>query len=111
MDGSRFDDVTKVLTKTGSRRTALKVLAGGALGAVVARFNPTSAEAQDAEQHAVCRVNRSRCGSGAQCCSRNCQFVPGCGFSRATCCATRRRRCRVDCDCCGSLLCRRGICV
>lgn len=37
MDGQRFDAITKALARS-SRRRALQVLAGGALGVAPARF-------------------------------------------------------------------------
>lgn len=71
MDGQRFDALTKSLSST-SRRRALRLLAGGALGGVLAKVGLAEAAAQ--ETAAVgdrCRRNRD-CDRNERCCNRRC---------------------------------------
>lgn len=47
MDADRFDGIARTLGEGSSRRAALRLLAGGALGAALARFGWTDVAARD----------------------------------------------------------------
>ena len=66
MDNQHFDQITKGLARSSSRRTAAKALAVGALGVALTRLTPTDAEA------ATCRRNGKPCRRNGQCCSGEC---------------------------------------
>jgi hypothetical protein len=66
MDSSRFDCLTKSLAATSGRRTAAKLLAGGALGAV-------GLTALSAKPAAACRRRGETCGRDGKCCSDCCK--------------------------------------
>ena len=68
MDGERFDAITRRLAAGASRRGALRLLAGGALGGLLARLGPQEAAAT----HAGCRHNGASCARAGQCCSGRC---------------------------------------
>ena len=63
MDGTRFDAWTKAWGATRSRRGALRLLAGGGLGALLARRGPAGTAAQEAQ--AVCRLVGEPCAAPA----------------------------------------------
>jgi hypothetical protein len=70
MDSSRFDCLTKSLAATTGRRTAAKLFAGSALGAIgLAHLGPEPAAA-------ACTRNGDRCnrnGNDPDCCSGCCR--------------------------------------
>ena len=72
MDGNRFDDATRALAAAGttSRRQALRLLAGSALGGVLVLLGR-------GEAAAACQANGTRCKEGKQCCSGRCVRKPG----------------------------------
>ncbi len=82
MDGQRFDGLTRDLASSRNRRQALKLLAGGTLGAVLARFGLEQASAQEgvgtdgveADRVRRCRRNND-CRQNEQCCNRRCRDV------------------------------------
>ena len=81
MDGGRFDAMSKVLASGGSRRTALKALAGGALGGAfaLAGLRGTTAAVLACNSKEKCEA---KCGNEfAECCNGAC--VGGCGPNRA----------------------------
>ena len=65
MDGERFDAIARRMT-TSSRRGALRLLAGGAAGALLARLAPAGVAAQEAQ--AVCRFVGEPCRVNVECC-------------------------------------------
>jgi hypothetical protein len=67
MDASRFDGLAKSLATATGRRTAAKVLVGGALGAV----GVTALTAKPAA--AACRRRHRPCNRDGQCCSDCCK--------------------------------------
>jgi hypothetical protein len=90
MDGTRFDDVTKALAASAggiSRRAACKLLTGGALAGVLARFGLE-------ETAAACKKVGKSCTKQSQCCSKGCCLAIGaaatgpkiCSTAGATCC-------------------------
>ena len=68
MDGERFDAIAKATAGT-SRRAALRLLARGALGAVLGVRGPEAAGAT----HFGCRHFGKPCARGGQCCSGVCR--------------------------------------
>ena len=68
MDQDRFDDLTRALASTTSRRTVLKTLAGSAAGGLLALLGVHEAAADD-----TCKPTGKKCRKGAQCCSGNCE--------------------------------------
>jgi hypothetical protein len=87
MDASRLDALAKALAGTGSRRAALRLLAGGLLGGLLAGRAPAGVRA-------ACTAHGDPCKRNGQCCSSFCD----------------RHHCRcpqgtISCDataCCGS---------
>lgn len=106
MDGKRFDKLTKVLTSTGSRRSAVKGLLAGAAASVAGALGLEAAAAQDSGRVgtlAQCRGTRDNCKKSSVCCSRRCV--------RGKCqCRQDGGACSVDRACCSGR-CRDGECV
>ena len=69
MDGTRFDAWTRSLAGGRSRRGALRLLAGGGLGALLPRLAPAGAAAQEAQ--AVCGLVGEPCAVNGECCHGN----------------------------------------
>ena len=70
MKSIRFDILARLVSTTGSRRQALRVVVGLCLGTSVAHtsdLSPAAAQGSD------CRVATSRCRRNDQCCSQECQ--------------------------------------
>jgi hypothetical protein len=91
MDTQRFDEITRTLAAATSRRTALKLLGGGALASLGALLRPEGAGA--------CRRFKSPCSSGSQCCSGRCSAAGRCA------CPTGRKRCGDRCCPAGQTCC------
>ena len=72
MDATRFDDLTKALATSTSRRVALKAI-GAALGGALGLSSIGTA-------FAMCQPFRHACGGNKQCCSNVC--------CNGTCCAS-----------------------
>lgn len=72
MDGNRFDDLTRVVSRHAptSRRDTLRLLAGSALAAALGRFAPAAAQDVAAGR---CRGLRKECRGDNQCCSGRCR--------------------------------------
>lgn len=99
VDSSRFDDVTRVISASGSRRRLVSSLAAGALGLVW--LGRTEA--------AVCRSVGSVCREHANCCSGRCGAKDRTG--------RRQCVCQTDADCpgygdrCREVACENGVCT
>ncbi len=61
-----FDEWTKTLARSTSRRDALKTLAGGTVGGLLALLGVGIAVAEE------CKRNGKACKKGSQCCSGTC---------------------------------------
>ena len=88
MDGERFDAIAKA-TATTSRRGALRLLAGGALGGLLTRLGPEDAAAA--------------CAGTVHCNGTNCSACPGtvCGPDpNRWCCLEHGAVCRTSSQCC-----------
>lgn len=136
MEGYRFDTWTKALLAVGTRRTALRLVTGGATGL----FGLSRAE--DA---VACRLPGKKCKKAKQCCSAKCkgkkgkkkcrctplqapcdhadegccpvsgagigclgQGKPQCGSSTFRCLLRTDDPCTDDCDCASGLTCGSG---
>ncbi len=111
MDPHRFDGLARSLADTRSRRKALKLLASGAVGAVLAGLRPSGAAAC-ATVGRRCDRNRDCC-SGAYCGVKRCRCRPGferCGLGSCVragdCCLASGSSCSPQSTpCCGSSEC------
>lgn len=80
MDYSRFDDFTRALAATNSRRHFLKTFTGGAAGGLLALLGKGTADAKP-----TCKPNGHGCGTNKQCCSGYCdQTTSTCACSPGT---------------------------
>ncbi len=82
MDHDRFDDLTRALASTTSRRTVLKTLAGSAAGGLLAMLGVGDTAAAPVG----CKASGKSCKRGDQCCSGVCVngvcvTPPSCGHS------------------------------
>ncbi len=94
MDSRRFDHLTRMLvTESPTRRGALRLLAGGAVGAVLGVLQPAGTDAV----HFGCRHVGRRCDRARQCCSGLCQGPRG----NKTCRAHDEGTCLLVQDACG----------
>ena len=84
MEGEQFDNLARALSGPGTRRQALRFLAGGALGALFARLG--------LEATATACLAAGKGGSGGQCCSGFCG-------PRETCCLVKGKRCKRGSQC------------
>ena len=93
MDGARFDPIARALGATPSRRGALRLLAGGALGSLLALPRVAAAQVWSEANAGSCRAPGDLCNGDGDCCSERC---------RAGRCLCRRRgaTCAVDRACC-----------
>jgi hypothetical protein len=109
MDSNRFDDLTRTLATTTSRRGFLKTLAGGAAGALLAAFGVGEAAAKD------CKKAGQLCKNTKECCSGICYngtCVSACPSGSKPCNGT----CIPNSQCCNGACptgqtCRGGQCV
>lgn len=108
MDDSSFDALARMVATVTSRRSLLRRLAGGAVGALALGATPTISEA--AKVH--CRPAGYRCNSTEMCCEglicgtdHTCR--PGLGGSG---CGGDFADCGSDSDCCSGYACTQGYC-
>ena len=66
MDVGRFDELTRMLAASGSRRSSLRALAGAALAGGLSRLGRREAVA-------ACKKARKRCKKNKDCCSKKCR--------------------------------------
>ena len=104
MDGERFDRIARALGTTPSRRGALRLLAAGALGALLALPRAAAAQLGTEANAGSCRAPGDLCDGDADCCSERCRNGrclcrrrgAACAVARACCsgrCRTRSGRC------------------
>ena len=117
MDAQRFDDLTRALATTTSRRTVLKTLAGSAAGGLLALLGVREAAADD-----TCKPTGKKCRKAAQCCASTVAHATAtctnrtCGFA----CDATYRLCNGTCipeahcctaaDCTTGYVCENGAC-
>ena len=105
MDGERFDAMTRSWAASAARRGALRLLAAGALGAILARPRGVAAQVGIAANTGSCRATGDVCDGDKDCCSERCEGGR---------CQCRRRgaACAVDRACCsGRCRKRKGRCA
>ena len=90
MDPSKFDDMTKAMATSTSRRQALKTIAATTLGGILGLGGIGTAFAKP-----TCKPNGHGCGTNKQCCSGfcdqttgTCACPPGTTDLNGTCCPT-----------------------
>ena len=113
MDEQRFDRFARAVAGSGSRRGALRALAGGVMGVGLAAVGLRRAAAEGG-----CRERFEVCSSRGQCCEAaagiTCRTLSqDCG-NRTTprrCCGLRGARCSGNCDCCRDFTCEDSRCV
>jgi hypothetical protein len=105
MDGKLFDELTLSLGAEKTRRGALRLLAGGALGAVLTRLGLEEAAARCVRLGGRCERSRECCAGGCQ--GRRCR----CGTGTKAC----NGRCIPAGQCCNGCPagqdCQNGACV
>ena len=122
MTETRFDQLTRRMAQTASRRRALRAAVGSALAAAVAWRGPGATTAQ-VEVADVGREYQRRCETGSQCqggkaaCRRIRDTCPDdfstqgiickrCNLEGRRCCGLEGAFCSRDsCNCCGDLFC------
>ena len=91
MDPTRFDEWTKAIGATGSRRSALRLLAGGA-AALLGRAGLEAA--------AACIGTGEPCAESPHCCSGACSAERRGEPPLRRCCLAKGRRCKKGAQCC-----------
>jgi hypothetical protein len=104
MSDERFDQLTRLLGQSRSRRSVLKGFAAAMVASVGA------ARGALAFGGPRCKLTTQPCATGAECCSGYCDDELG------TCCLPEGNVCREDAHCCGEMVCidddgdGRGVC-
>ena len=106
MDGPRFDEWVRATARQGAtRRAALRLMAGGALGGLLVRFGLGEAAAACARVGQRCARNYDCC-DGEYCHTNRCRCRPDRDRCRRRCCSTGEtcvegacRRCATDGQC------------
>lgn len=113
MDGQRFDELTRALTRDASRRGVIRGLVGGGLASALALARGRGSAAAQATQSPLGGV----CRATGDCRQRQGCEVPGSvvcadnglsGDGALNCCLNEGGLCGVDAHCCGGLLCLGG---
>ncbi len=111
MDSNRFDDLTRGLTATCSRRTALTGLAAGALslglakGVLAQSVEPSGCKVRRCKKGQLndkCKKNGECCG-GLKCKNKKCKFKNGHGGAGDWC--------KNDRDCNAKFFCKKNQCI
>ncbi len=93
MEPSRFDDLTKALATSTSRRHALKTIAATALGSILGLGGIGTAFAN-------CKPNGIGCNTNSQCCSGGCCHGTCTDLGTTSNCGTCGHRCASGQGCC-----------
>lgn len=118
MDPTRFDSFTRALTQLRStaatpRRAALKLLARGALGAILVRTRSAEVVANRKKKkkkglklRALCTLGKSTCGKGLKCGQPTTRHTCDSTTPDTSdwCCVPPGGSC-TECDCCGDFYC------
>jgi hypothetical protein len=119
MDAGQFDRIVQSLTTATGRRTALRVVAGGVFGGLIARTDAQKVRAKrKRKKHHrrhktikhlgdTCNPRRNKCSDGLQCdepttrhsCSSTVQGID------KWCCIPPGEVCSTECNCCGDNFC------
>jgi hypothetical protein len=121
MDTQRFDDLTVTLARGGSRRSLLRGLAGGVLGAVAvertvrttaAKARPVNNGSGCAQPGRVCDATLTCCGGGKLTCTTALAASCTNDSQNSKCCAPKGSACHGHCECCSdSKGCFNGVCA
>jgi hypothetical protein len=106
MEHGHFDDIARSTVDGATRRGLLRLLAGGALGAMTTRFGgaeEAAAKKKRKKKGARCMSVRQACAGGRCCGSLTCGDN-GCA-GNAVCYQNEGGACSGDCDCASDLLC------
>ena len=98
MDSSRFDDLTKALATSTSRRQALKAFGASVVGGILGLSGIDTALAHKP----FCRGNGSKCNRGSDCCSGYC--------ANNVCTCPPAPACNSACPCPSDSTCLNGTC-
>ena len=93
MDAEHFDRIARALSTTPSRRGSLRLLAGAALGGLLALPRGAAAQVWSESNAGSCRAPGDICDGDADCCSERCR-------SGRCLCRRRGAACEVDRACC-----------
>ncbi len=99
MDPSKFDDLTKAMATSTSRRKALKTIAATTLGGILGLGGIGTVFAKP-----TCKPNGHGCGTNKQCCSEYCDQT-------TSTCACQPGTCNSFCTCPSGQVCSGGQCV
>lgn len=97
MDGTRFDDLTRWLAATRTRRNLARAAAGGAIAAAAIRNDPPGAQA--------CSPLGGYCKNTKDCCEPN-----RCIYAECAHCIATGDPCKDNADCCSDM-CDGGTCI
>nr|HET6905097.1 hypothetical protein [Ktedonobacteraceae bacterium] len=111
MNPTTFDDLTKALATSTSRRQALKAIAATTIGGILALSGIGTVLAKP-----TCKPNGHGCGTNKQCCNgycdptrSTCGCPPGTTQLNGTCCPNDQV-CGSICGCPPSQVCSGGVC-
>jgi hypothetical protein len=107
MDGRIFDDLTRAASNGNSRRGALKLMAGAALTAAIAKISPVAAKkkGKGKNKKKKCRKLNQGCGGKKKRCCKGLTCTDG------TCLKPAAPECDSDNDCGANEICQNGSCV
>ncbi len=108
MDDRRFDQFALLFAAARSRRAALGLLVGGAIGAVTAALGLEAAVAGHG-----CRHHFAPCCRHDQCCSGRCKKRAGATLGKCVCPAAAPVECGIDACCTTTETCEAaaGVCI
>jgi hypothetical protein len=104
MASGHFDELTKNLATSTSRRQAFKAIFVGALGGALGLGSLGQALATS------CKSIHASCVHDSECCSHDCYYAPQQQFSGNCGCSSSGHTCSSNGDCCSGLHCSNGKC-
>jgi hypothetical protein len=119
LDGTNFDEMTRLFTTRARRRGILAGIGGGAMAAALLALGQEETAAKKKKKKkkgggsgggGTCRDFGQSCSSGAECCGNTCDI----GKSGSLVCCTFGQipeeddPCSSDADCCGNGFCTAG---
>jgi hypothetical protein len=111
LDGRIFDQLTRAVNGTDSRRGTLKLIAGAALAAAVATISPVAARKHGKGKHKGHKKNK-KCRQLNLSCSGKKQCCPGLTCTNGTCQQPQQQAaCTANSDCGAGQICVGGSCV
>lgn len=111
METTRFDALTKTMSRSANRRTVLGALVVSLTGGAVVAGGQTAGAHGKAGKNKRCKPQLAACTANKQCCGKK----TICGTSHwagsDTCCGSLNQTCSSDKTCCTDYLCEGGHCV